>query len=136
MVRETPSRIGYTQALAVLRDASGILLLGSRERHYTASKLYPALMARRPLLALFHEASTVVDVLRRAGRAPSVRVVTYSEADPAVAPPVEAVYRALRDLIAEPVYDAAAIDLSAVADVSARAVAHQLAEVMDLISGN
>jgi hypothetical protein len=135
-VREVPSRVGYTQALAVLRDASGILLLGSRERHYTASKLYPALIARRPLLALFHEASTVVEVLRRAGSAPSVRLVTYGDSDPGVAPPVEAVYAPLQALVTRPLYDAGTIDLSAVNDVSARSVAHALAAVMDQISAN
>ena len=50
------TRLDYLDALSVLTHASGILLLGSSERHYTASKLYPALLARRPLLALFHEA--------------------------------------------------------------------------------
>ena len=51
----------------VLTQASAILLLGSSERHYTASKLYPALLAKRPILALFHEASSVVSILRAAG---------------------------------------------------------------------
>jgi hypothetical protein len=136
VVREVPERIGYTQALAVLRDASGILLLGSREPHYTASKLYPALLAKRPLLAIFHDASTVVDLLRRAGRAPSVRLVTYSDGDPGVAPTAEAVYAALRDLLARPVYEPGAIDLSAIEHVSARAVARDLGAVMDRISAN
>jgi glycosyltransferase involved in cell wall biosynthesis len=136
VVREIPSRVGYTQALAVLRDAAGILLLGSRERHYTASKLYPALMAMRPLLAVYHQASTVVDVLRRAGGAPSLRLVTYSDADPGVAPSAEAVYAPLRDLVAQPIYDAGAVNLSAVEHVSARTLAHELAAVMDQICGN
>ena len=61
----------------MLTHASAILLLGSMERHYTASKLYPALLARRPILALFHEASSVVSILRDAGSEPTVRVVAY-----------------------------------------------------------
>ena len=60
-------------ALTVQTRASAILMMGSSERHYTASKLYPALLARRPLLAVYHEESTVVDVLRRVGTAPTVR---------------------------------------------------------------
>ena len=135
-VKEIPLRVGYAQALTVLRQASGIMLLGSSERHYTASKLYPALLAQRPLLALYHEESSVVDILRRAARPPAARLVTYSETDPGVAPSPEAVYRPLRDLVACPAYDAAAIDLAAVEHVSARAAAHQLAAVMDQISGD
>jgi hypothetical protein len=134
VVREVPARIGYIDALAVLRQSSGILLLGSRERHYTASKLYPALLAARPLLAIFHEASSVVEILGRAGRPPSVRVVTYSDADPGVAPSAEAVYGPLRDLVSRPRYDAATVDLTAVEDVSARNLAGKLAGVLDRIN--
>src|SRR5207237_6040103 len=42
-VTELPGRLDYLDALSVLTHASGILLLGSSERHYTASKVYPAL---------------------------------------------------------------------------------------------
>jgi hypothetical protein len=136
VVREIPLRIGYLQALTVLRQASGILLLGSSEPHYTASKLYPALLARRPLLALYHAQSSVVEILRRAARPPAVRLVTYSEAAPAVAPAAEAVYQPLRDLIACPTYDAGAIHLAAVVDVSARSVARTLAGVLNQINGS
>ena len=135
VVRERPARVEYLQALAVLRDTSGILLLGSCERHYTASKIYPALLAGRPLLALFHEASTSVEILRRAGRAPSIRLVSYSDADAGVAPSVEAVYAPLRALVDQPAYDAGAVDLAAVGDVSARSLARELAALMDRISG-
>jgi hypothetical protein len=131
VVREAPLRVGYVEALAVLRQASGILLLGSSERHYTASKLYPALLARRPLLALYHQESSVVNILRRATRPPATRLVTYSEADPGVAPSAEAVYQPLRDLVADPAYDPTAIDLGAIDDVSARAVAYALAGVLN-----
>ena len=51
------------------------------ERHYTASKLYPALLAKRPILALFHEASSVVSILRAAASEPSVRVLTYGDGE-------------------------------------------------------
>jgi hypothetical protein len=78
-VTESPARLGYLDALSVLTLASGILLLGSSEPHYTASKLYPALLARRPLLALFHADSSVVSILAAAAREPSVRVVAYRD---------------------------------------------------------
>jgi hypothetical protein len=51
-----------------------LLLLGSTDPNYTASKLYPYILARRPLLTVFHEASSVVDIVQetQAGT-----VVTY-----------------------------------------------------------
>src|SRR4029453_3633604 len=76
-VTEVPGRLDYLDALSVLTQASGILLLGSSEPHYTASKLYPALLARRPIIALFHEASSGVATLRSVGSEPTVRIVTY-----------------------------------------------------------
>ena len=81
VVTEHPTRIDYTHALRVQLDASALLLLGSSEPHYTASKLYPALLARKPLLAAYHRESTVSTTLEDyAG--PSVCLVRYSENDP------------------------------------------------------
>ena len=87
-VTEAPGRLDYLEALSVLAHASGILLLGTSERHYTASKLYPALLAERPILALFHEASSVVSILRarrRSRRCASSRTVTAPPAGARIA---------------------------------------------------
>ncbi len=66
---EHAPRLDYFEALRILRDSTAVLLMGSRERHYTPSKVFPALVARRPVVAVMHEASTASDLLRRAGRA-------------------------------------------------------------------
>jgi hypothetical protein len=51
-------------------DSHALILLGSAEPHYTASKVFPYVLAQRPLLAVFHEDSSVVTILREvnAGR--------------------------------------------------------------------
>ena len=54
-------------ALHLLRQADMLVLPGSTDLADTASKLYPYILARRPLLAVFNEWSSVVDVLRRDG---------------------------------------------------------------------
>jgi len=64
IVEEQVARIPYFQALRVLRDADMLMLLGSTDPNYTASKLYPYILARRPLLTVFHENSSVVDIMR------------------------------------------------------------------------
>ena len=64
---ELPRRIPYFEALQCLVDADALLVPGSDDPGYTASKLYPYILAVKPLLAVFHEASTVLDVLRRTG---------------------------------------------------------------------
>ena len=50
VVTEHAPRLDYFEALRVLRDSTAVLLMGSRERHYTPSKVFPALVARRPVL--------------------------------------------------------------------------------------
>ncbi|MFK8184206.1 MAG: hypothetical protein AB8B99_12600 [Phormidesmis sp.] len=64
VVTEHRSRIPFLDAITVLSQADATLVLGTTEQHYTASKLYPGIMANRPLLAIFHEASSVVNVLK------------------------------------------------------------------------
>ena len=77
IVAETPARVDYLDALAIQRDAAALLLVGSDEPHYTASKIYPALMVNRPIVAVYHRASSVVDILRRAGDVPPMHVITF-----------------------------------------------------------
>ena len=68
-VAEHTQRIPYFEALQLLLDADFLLMPGSDDPQYTASKIYPYIMARRPLLAVFHEQSSVCGLLRatRAG---------------------------------------------------------------------
>jgi glycosyltransferase involved in cell wall biosynthesis len=96
-VREHPLRIGYLDALSVLTQADAVLLLGGTEPHYTASRVYPALLSGAPLLAVYHEASTVCDVLRERGRAGAVQLVTFGNDAPpsSVIAPVSAALSAL-----------------------------------------
>jgi len=65
LVTEHPQRIPYSEAQQVLADSDAILMIGSSDARYSASKLYPALLANRQILAIFHENSLVVDVLRQ-----------------------------------------------------------------------
>jgi len=132
VVTEVPGRLDYLDALSELTHASGILLLGSSEPHYTASKLYPALLAKRPILALFHEASSVVSILRTAASEPTVRVVAYGDGPPADACVGEVACH-LRALAAACAYHAADVALDRVADVSAPQLARQLAAVFDRV---
>ena len=64
LVEERPHRVPYFQALQILLDADALVVPGSDDSGYTASKLYPYILARKPLVAVFHEDSTVIDVLR------------------------------------------------------------------------
>jgi glycosyltransferase involved in cell wall biosynthesis len=129
VVTESAPRLDYFDALRVLRDSTAVLLMGSRERHYTPSKVFPALVAQRPVVAIMHEASSASDLLRRAGRAPTVRLITYD--DQTAHARVEAIAAELSALIANPRYAAEAVDERVLEPTSACALAGGLASVLD-----
>jgi glycosyltransferase involved in cell wall biosynthesis len=127
VVSEHPVRVPYLDALNLLCTADGILALGSSERHYTASKIFPSILARRPLLAVYHEASSVCDVVRRTAAG---ELVTYSDTERAPAR-VDAIAGALRRLLRAGAYDPDAVRWDAVADYSAERMTARLARVFD-----
>jgi hypothetical protein len=133
LITEHPARVDYLDAVRLQLDADALLLMGSREAHYTASKLYPALLARRPLLALYHESSSVVGILRRYTRAPTIRLVTFDDEHPAMTQ-VEVVAKALEALIASPAYTASDIDPRVFTEHSARVLAGHLADVLTKVA--
>lgn len=69
-VDERLSRVSYLDSLQIMIDSHALFLAGSEEPHYTASKVFPCILSGRPILAIFHEESSVVDILRetRAGQ--------------------------------------------------------------------
>ncbi len=129
VVTEHAPRLDYFDALAVLRSSSAVLLLGSVERHYTPSRVFSALVAERPVIAVMHEASNASDLLRRLGTAPTVRLVTYG--DRGVAAEADAITSGLAALAADPRYDKDAIDQRVLEPTSAHALAGRLAGVLD-----
>ena len=133
-VVEVAPRIDYLDALTVQTQATAILMMGSSESHYTASKLYPGLLAKRPILAVYHEASSVVEILRHAAHPPTARIVTYNDTDRAESR-LETIYTELAALIENPVYDPTAIDMGAVTEFSAQSLAGKLATVLEQVRG-
>ncbi|MDR3715394.1 MAG: glycosyltransferase [Puia sp.] len=63
-VTEITDRIPYFDGLFLLKKATLLLVPGSTDTSYTASKIYSCIMAEKPLLAVFYKTSSVVDALR------------------------------------------------------------------------
>lgn len=68
-VVETPDRLGYHDMLTTLRESDGLVVFGSDDPAYTASKIYPYLLARRPLLGIFRRESPAVTLIDEVGGA-------------------------------------------------------------------
>lgn len=129
LVTETPERLDYLDALNAQCQAHGVALIGSTEPHYTPSKAYPALASGRPLVALYHEASSVVPLLA-ASRAAELITVTEAFEEGALAPLVGLALGRLMDRAPTP----AVPGVPAGATWSAQSIARQLAGVFDAVS--
>lgn len=128
MITEHPRRIPYLEANNLLCQADGILAMGTTEHHYTASKIFGNLLANRPLLAIYHEKSTVVEYVEQAGRGP---VVTYSDMEPA-ATKVEEIAHRIAELVNCP-GAVPRLDLTRFEGLTAKAMARRLAVVFDAV---
>ena len=124
-VDETPQRISYVDVLSHLREASAILVVGSTESHYSPSKIYQAVRARRPIFALLHEQSTAVDVVRNSEAG---CVVTLTETR---LPAPEELASALANFIRNPKYSANEVKWNEFEAYSARNSAHLLARALN-----
>lgn len=132
-VTEHPRRVPYLDALNILCSADVILALGSTERHYTASKIFPNILARRPMLAVYHEASTVCEIVRTANAG---ELVTYSEVSRAEAHAAD-IARAIVRLGTPPgSYDPARVRWDHFEEYSARNMTRQLAAIFDRVVGD
>jgi hypothetical protein len=129
LVREYPQRVPYLDALAVQAQSDGIVLIGSDEPHYTASKIYTSLMSGRPYLSLYHSASSSDAVLREAGGGVSLNFSSPEELlgmDNVIA-------EGLRRLAFSP-HSLGRINRSAYAPYEARTIAARFAAIFDQVS--
>jgi hypothetical protein len=132
LVSETPQRVPYLEALGLLANSNAILLLGSDEPHYTASKIYPALLSGRPSLAVFHKSSNAFDILSRCGGA---RVLGFENSDQ-LGTLSDDLVQALRDLALRPEI-LGAVQKSFLAPYKASNVARRFALIFDsLLAGS
>lgn len=65
VVFEFPKRISYVDVLVHLNNADGVFILGSTESHYTPSKVFQAILSKKPILAVLNQNSSAVNVIER-----------------------------------------------------------------------
>ena len=104
-------------------------MIGSDEPHYTASKIYPALMSGRPYLSLFHATSSAHAILAGAGGGISLAFADRPSLEELAAPLADG----LRRLALEPDSLGMAAP-TAYAAYTAHAVAGQFAEIFDRLA--
>jgi hypothetical protein len=63
-VIEMTDRLPYFSTLRLIKSAQLLFIPGSMEEGYTASKIYPYILAEKPIVAIFHEKSSVIKILK------------------------------------------------------------------------
>lgn len=63
-VIEITDRISYYHTLLTLQQADALFIPGSDDPKYTASKIYPYILAQKQLLAIFNKHSSAIDILK------------------------------------------------------------------------
>ena len=66
-VAEHCYRVPYFDALYYLVHADALVAVGSNDATYSASKIYPYVLARRPLLLIFNSGSPVIAIAKEIG---------------------------------------------------------------------
>ena len=66
-VIEMPARISFYHTLVALQKADALFVPGSDDPKYSASKIYPYLLTRKPMLAIFNSQSPVLAILKKCG---------------------------------------------------------------------
>ncbi len=74
-VIEQTDRVGYFEAISIIQEADILFIPGSTDPAYTASKIYPYILADKPIIACFHENSSVVEIL---GKCSKTNVLTFN----------------------------------------------------------
>jgi hypothetical protein len=105
LVEEASERLPYFQTISLYEASDAVLLIGSVHADYTASKLIPCVLSKKPILALFHRRSLVS---RIATQFSNVFLATFDEtpAEPAFSAQVARGIEWLR----APQFDASAVD--------------------------
>lgn len=75
-VTEISDRLPYFETLFLLSKADVLCVPGSTDSTYTASKIYPYIYLDKPMLAVFHQKSSVCNIIRSTSNS---KVVTFDD---------------------------------------------------------
>jgi len=130
-VYEYPARMPYLDILIHLKHSDAVLVLGSSEEHYTPSKIFPAVFSKRPILAILHEKSPVLRVLKESNAA---KILSFPN-EKILGELMPQISRELEETITSP-FDETKVNYTLFNEFSAPAAAAKLASAMDEITFN
>lgn len=63
-VVEIRERFPFLHIQNFLSNSAGVIVIGSTEKHYTASKIFQSLLSEKPVFSIFHNQSSALQILR------------------------------------------------------------------------
>jgi hypothetical protein len=79
IVKEQTDRIGFYASLSLLIQADGLIIIGTDDPGYTASKLYPYILAKKPLFSILHEKSDAIKIINECNAGMTTTIQTPFE---------------------------------------------------------
>lgn len=76
-IHEDRKRSPFLHIINFLSASYGVMVIGSTEKHYTASKTFQAMLSEKPVFAVFHGESSAVQIMRETDA--DAYVVKYNE---------------------------------------------------------
>jgi hypothetical protein len=119
--------VSYLDAIQVMLDSDALIAVGSESAHYTASKIFPCILAGKPLLGIFHESSSVVRILQetQAGH-----VITFANGR-SLGEKTEEIAELLQQMLSLPRGSRPPTQWEAFEPYTVRAMTSRLAKVLD-----
>jgi hypothetical protein len=99
IVHEFPARIGYIDSLRIMLETDLALLVGSEDKSYSPSKVYPTLLAGRPIVAIAPAETVLAAKIQELGGA---ALVTFDARQGSDVGAVDRLARLLRDFASSP----------------------------------
>lgn len=83
-VFEQTDRISFYTGIFTLVKADALIVVGSEDAQYTASKIYPYILANKPLLAIFHPLSSASKIIAECNAGTVVSILEENNAITAI----------------------------------------------------
>ncbi|RZL45569.1 MAG: hypothetical protein EOO93_26780, partial [Pedobacter sp.] len=78
-VNEQTNRISFYNSIYNLMSADVLMIIGSDDTQYTASKIYPYILAERPILAFFHPESSAAQIIKHTNAGIVISLIDIKE---------------------------------------------------------
>ncbi|WP_113654020.1 glycosyltransferase [Pedobacter namyangjuensis] len=79
-VFEQTDRVSFYNSIFSLLNAEALIIVGSDDPQYTASKIYPYILADKPLMAIFHPLSSASKIINECGAGRVISVLDKKNA--------------------------------------------------------